>query len=285
MDQQRNLRQALQPPDHTERLAQRELAADSPRPSLYDVTVEELRRTGPLDLAYVREVTRYPQPRAFVGVDLGMRRDHSAVAVLELSWIPRGRCGVTYAWLFQPRLSIRALERLPLGTCYRDVHGIVRQYVDELRLRRDRNGNPVDYRQELIVDAGGPGPPVIAELRAAMPTGVQVTPVLLTAGKGENSLSGGYLSVPRRTIITGLIRMIHVRTLRCPPGVDHFPVFMEELLELDGQTSHPASARGHDDLVIAVGLGAWAALRAVPELVPGASKRQQNFGYMPFPIF
>ena len=285
MEQKNDLRAALQPPDQAERLRQRQLAADSPHPSLYDVTVEDLARTGPLDLAYVRDVTRYPQPRAFVGVDLGMRRDHSAVAVLDLSLIPRGRCGVTYAWLFQPRLAIRALERIPLGTCYRDVHLIVREYVDALNNRRDRNGHPIDYRQEIVIDAGGPGPPVVAELRSAMPSGVQVTPVLLTAGKGENSLSGGYTSVPRRTVITGLIRMIHLRTLGCPPGVDHFSVFEEELLELDGQTTHPVSAAGHDDLVIAVGLGAWAALRAVPELLPGASKSKQNFGYMPFPIF
>jgi hypothetical protein len=285
MEQKKDLRAALQPPDHAERLRERQLAAGSPQPSLYEVTVEDLARTGSLDLAYVRDVTRYPQPRAFLGVDLGMRRDHSAVAVLELSWIPRGRCGVTYAWRFQPRLAIRALERIPLGTCYRDVHRIVRDYVDELDRRRDRNGHPIGYRQELVVDAGGPGAPVVAELRAAMPSGVRVTPVLLTAGKGENSLSAGYTSVPRRTVITSLIRMIHLRTLRCPPGVDHFPVFMEELLELDGTTTHPVTAAGHDDLVIAVGLGAWAALRVVPELLPGASKTDQNFGFMPFPIF
>jgi hypothetical protein len=59
---------------------------------------------------------------------------------------------------------------------------------------------------------------------------------------------------------------------------------MEELLELDGLTTHPVSAAGHDDLVISVGLGAWAALRAVPELVPGAPKHKQNFGFMPFPL-
>jgi len=246
--------------------------------------VEEIKRTGPLDLAYVRHVTPRPQPRAFIGVDLGMRRDHSAIAVLDLVWRPRGRCGVTYAWLFQPRLTIRALERVPLGTCYREVHVIVREYVEQLRLRRDSAGVPVDYRQELVVDAGGPGPPVVAELRASMAPHVQVTPVLLTAGKGENALSGGYLGVPRRSVVTGLIRMIHLRTLRAPPDLLHFPVFMEELLELDGQTTHPATAAGHDDLVIATGLGAWAAGRAVPELVPGMRREKQNFGFMPFPL-
>lgn len=284
MYQPDDLHAALQTPDEAERLRQRQLAAAVPHPSLFDVTVEELQRAEPVDLAFVPQLTRSPQPHAFIGVDLGMRRDHSAISVLDLSWIPRGRCGVTYAWLFQPRLSIRALERIPLGTCYRDVHVIVRQYVDQLRQRCDSAGRPVDYRLELTVDAGGPGPPVVAELRTAMPHGVEVTPVLLTAGKGENSLSGGYRAVPRRTIVTNLIRMIHLRTLRAPPGLDHFSIFMEELLELDGQTTHPASASGHDDLVIASGLGSWSALRAVPELLPGAERHKRNFGFMPFPL-
>jgi hypothetical protein len=284
MYQPDDLHAALQPPDEAERLRQRDRATASTHASLFETTVEELERRGPLDLAYVPHVTRYPQPRAFIGVDLGMRRDHSAISVLDLAWIPRGRCGVTYAWLFQPRLTVRALERLPLGTCYRDVHSILRQYVEELKQRRDPSSRPVDYRQELIVDAGGPGPPVVAELRAAMPNGIDVTPVLLTAGKGEHSLSGGYRSVPRRTIVTGLIRMIHLRTLTAPPNLDQFSVFMEELLELDGKTTHPASPSGHDDLVIATGLAAWSALRAVPELLPGSPKEKQNFGFIPFPL-
>jgi hypothetical protein len=110
---------------------------------------------------------------------------------------------------------------------------------------------------------------------ASILAGVDVTPVLLTAGKAENSLSSGHLGIHRRTIITGLIRIFHRRTLRSSPGIAHFSVFITDLLEL---------GRLSNDFVIAVGLDGCAAVRAGPKRLPVAPKHKHKFNVKASPL-
>jgi hypothetical protein len=69
-------------------------------------------------LRFVRHYSRYPSPMRYIGLDLGQRRDHSALSALNLQWIAHGRCPVSFEYLFEPKLSIRFLKRFPIGSSY-----------------------------------------------------------------------------------------------------------------------------------------------------------------------
>jgi hypothetical protein len=98
----------------------------------------------------------------FVGLDLGLRQDFSALAVVERA-SPDFRC-----------MQVRYLERLPLGTPYARV---VRR-VSEIMQHQALAGK--DGR--LVVDATGVGAPVVEMLRAVRPA-LRVTAVTITSGE------------------------------------------------------------------------------------------------------
>ncbi len=217
-----------------------------------------------------RFATPRPEPRWFLGLDLGQRHDHSALAAVELSWQPRGRSPIDLAWLFHCQLTLRGLERFPLGACYDQLHSIVLRGLASVARRHDAAPT------ELVVDAGGPGPPMGDRLRRSLPRGIRLTPVILTGGRSSGSLANGYRSIPRREVVTGLIQLIGTGALVAPACLDDWHRFAHEMAELSGQSTHPATSRSHDDLVIAAGLAAWAAAHHMP----GAPA----FGYVDKPL-
>ena len=99
---------------------------------------------------------------------------------------------------------------------------------------------------------------------------VTIKPVIITGGKGANTLTGGYTGVPRRTIVSNLQLLLAAKTLKCDTTLDGWSLLKEELLELSGNDTQPADNTAHDDLAIATGLAAWAAATDFPELLPEA---------------
>lgn len=252
-------------------------------------TAASKRQPATAALTYVRHQTRTPAPYWLLGLDLGQRWDHSSITVLDLAWIEMGRCPVTYGWLFQPQLTLRGLERVPLGTSYEDIHLIIAEKLKLLERRITADTNRAAPARELIIDAGGPGPPMVDRLRRTLQGSIKITPVIITGGKGENSLTGGYTGIPRRTIVTQLIQMISCQTIRCPKDLIGWKEFMTEMLELNGESTQPQSNKSHDDLVMSTGLAAWAAIRDIPELRPGAKESSENngptYGHVGKPLF
>ena len=215
-------------------------------------------------LRFVRHSTRFPATLWYLALDAGQRRDHSALAVLYLYWIAHGQCRTTYEYLFEPKLEIRFLKRFPIGLSYEKLYELLKDRLQELdptlKLRA----------KQLIIDAGGPGPPLVDRLRANLSRHVTIKPVIITGGKGANTLIGGYTGVPRRTIVSNLQLLLAARTLKCDSSLPGWSLLKEELLELSGNDTQPAENSAHDDLVIAAGLAAWAAARDFPELLPEA---------------
>ncbi len=228
-------------------------------------------------VSFVPGRTRNPEPKDYNGLDLGRRKDHSALAGLDLLWSRRGHCPLTYAHLYQPRLHIRYLTRFPLGTDYDDLHTLVSRRL-ELRSRK----------QELVIDAGGPGPPIIDRLRNTLTANVSIRPVFITGGKAENTLSGGYLAIPRRSLISTLLLTIDAHSITCDEDLENWDLFEQELIELRGDTSHPGTSNGHDDLVIALALAVYAAVRDTPQLLPASEEKKYQgprFGFVDKPLF
>src|ERR1022692_3885421 len=110
----------------------------------------------------------------YVGLDLGQKRDHAAIAVVERTEF----------------FLVRHLERIPLGTPYPDVAARVREVVQDEKLAG---------QCALAVDGTGVGAPVVDLLRAGR-LGCDLSAVTITGGERE-SQSGGVWSVPKRDLI------------------------------------------------------------------------------------
>ena len=213
-------------------------------------------------LRFVRYATAYPAPMWYFALDLGQRLDHSALAVLYLCWVAHGRCPVTFEYLFEPQLNVCFLKRFPLGISYECLYELLKERLEEFDPTL-----PVKSKQ-LIIDAGGPGPPIVDRLRRNLSDSVTIKPVIITGGKGANTLAGGYIGLPRRTIVSTLQLLMAANSLKCEDGLEGWQILKEELLELSGNDTQPEDKSAHDDLAIATGLAAWAATNDFPELLP-----------------
>lgn len=114
----------------------------------------------------------------FVGLDLGQRKDFTAVAVVEREM---GRPHIAVA---RATLLVRHLERMALGTAYTRVVERVCGMMRHPALERDAR---------LVVDATGVGAPVVELLRGAglagRITAVTITPRLAGTGAMAGSMT------------------------------------------------------------------------------------------------
>ena len=234
---------------------------------------------------FVRGYTRPPEDTWGLGLDLGQRHDHSAFAALEVGWTNLGRCPTDYSQLYQPHLILRQLHRFPLLTSYTAVHENVIHRISALPCP--------DGRSQLAIDAGGPGPAMVERIRGAVPKGCHVRPVIVTGGKGKNTLAGGYTGIPRASLISRLILTMSTGAFIAYDNLPNWDLFEEELVSLSGTNSHPQGTEAHDDLVVAVALAVDLIVATVPELavISGSLDASSDddslppFGFIDKPLF
>ena len=201
----------------------------------------------------------------YFGLDLGKRRDYSALAILEYArpfhtYRNPVNCGMETEFE-DPQYAIRGLERIPLETKYTDV-------VDQIRAKLNRAVNR-NYDCTLVVDATGVGQPVV-EMFRSLPPRVTLAPVVITSAGSESKAKEEW-RVPKNDLIAGLQVMLETGSLQVAAGLQFANALLEELLEFRAT----ASAKGneiyegpHDDLVLAVALAVW---RARKHELPQAS--------------
>lgn len=183
----------------------------------------------------------------YIGLDLGQRQDHSAVAIVEkpdarLAWMTPGKT-----------LMVRRVERMALGTPYPHVVARVREIVRGVG------------ECTLVVDGTGVGAPVVELLRSAG-LGCGVTAVTITGGE-KASGSGGAWSVPKRDLIAGVQLALEKGELRIARHMKEVGALVRELIDVRamaglgaGKVRIGANGSGqHDDLVIALALACWRA--------------------------
>jgi len=180
----------------------------------------------------------------YVGLDLGQKRDHSALAIVER---------IDHRLAFQgtafDRLVVRYVERLPLGTPYPRVVERVREVVRSEELAG---------HCALVVDATGVGAPVVDMLRAAR-LGCELNAVVITGG--ERGSGNG--SVPKRDLMAELLVLLENGQLKIGK-LKEGARLMTELgdIRITGRARLGADGVGeHDDLVIALALACWRAKR------------------------
>jgi hypothetical protein len=171
----------------------------------------------------------------YVGLDVGQRRDPTAIAVVERR---------------KGRLMVRHLERVALGTPYPRVVGRVRRLMRSEALRG---------RCAVVVDATGVGAAVVDWLRASRP-GCEVTAVTITGGKRE-SWKAPVWNVPKRVLIGGLCASLERGELRIARRMREAGALMRELGDVRMRAGRiGADGYGeHDDLAIALALACWRA--------------------------
>src|SRR6266567_2724897 len=139
----------------------------------------------------------------WVGADLGQARDFTGLAVVERAELTGEWDPMVFAYRKDIRLSLRYLERVPLGTPYPEIVERVREVTEQRELRG---------RCQLIVDSTGVGAPVVDMLRRAR-LSCRMWPVTITGGQRESMDMGNYL-VPKRDLIVGLQVLLQQRALR-----------------------------------------------------------------------
>jgi hypothetical protein len=189
----------------------------------------------------------------FVGLDLGRRRDFSAVAVVE-----REEERVVYSAARFRSMRVRHLERLPLGTSYVRVVSRVSEIMQHPALAQPPSGQG----SRLVVDATGVGAPVVEMLRAARPA-CRVTAVTITSGDRAHG-GGEEWHVPKKDLMSGLQVLLEEGQLGIHRKLSESAALMRELTSIrlrpgnGGHVGMGADGCGeHDDLALAVALACW----------------------------
>ncbi len=173
----------------------------------------------------------------YVGLDLGQKRDHSAVVIVERVEHRRAFMGSAFE-----RLVVRYVERMPLGMSYPAMAERVRQIV---------RSEALDGNCALAVDATGVGAPVVDTLRAAR-LGCELTAVTITAAlKRDMMAEVQVLLETKKLTIANVKQKSHL---------------IRELLDVRLAVNQSGTVRigadgygEHDDLVIALALACWRA--------------------------
>ena len=192
-------------------------------------------------------------PIITVGVDIGQKRDPTAVVVAEVSE-ERPSVDPLHFWEEKPPktvYTVRFLERLPLGLSYPKMVDRITEIAQRLH-SKDPKANVW-----LYVDCTGVGAPVVDLLRQRI--AVPITAVTLAAGekltvRGQEARLGKAFLVSRLQVLlqNGQIRL--PKTSEAEALADELMNF-EIKVDQDGADRYGAFKVGaHDDLVIALGL-------------------------------
>ena len=191
----------------------------------------------------------------FLGIDVGKRRDHTAIVAVECHLTkPRERDPYSGGFPITAQLVVRYAESLPLGSDHLDLPA---------RLRGVLNSLPGPYHQvHSIIDATGESTLIEVLRRDKSLQKNSLTPVAITGGHQATHLPGGYEGIPRPDLLTRLRTAFGTGKLTLPPLTTGLAELETELIAFrsDGRQSE------HDDLVFALALAVWLAFQRKKDL-------------------
>src|SRR5262245_39897218 len=217
------------------------------------------------------ELSTEPKPvflprssRFVVGLDLGQSIDPTAIAVLEKKTgvIDRGsdadrHCGLT-GHLQKPasRIEVRYLKRLPLGLSYPTII----EHVIELMARAPLSGGETRRPAELVIDETGVGRPVCDIF---VQSGLKPIRVHTVPGNEVTPQRNNRWHVAKSILISNLDALLNTGELKFAAELIEADAMKAELqdfrrtLSETGKPTYSARTGKHDDLVVAVAIGAW----------------------------
>jgi len=186
----------------------------------------------------------------FVGIDVGKRRDHTAIVAVECHLTQtRDRDPFTGNHLVTAHLLVHYAESLPLGADHLDLPARLRAVLASL---------PGPYKQtHFIIDATGESTLIEVLRRDKSLRQHPLTPVAITGGHQTTHLPGGYEGIPRPDLLTRLRTALGSQKLTLPPATPGLAELETELIAFRSD-GHQAE---HDDLVFALALAVWLAFQ------------------------
>jgi len=190
-----------------------------------------------------------PPSELVVGLDIGQRRDFSAITILEaIDEMDGTRDPVTYQFRRRRAIHLRHAERIRIGTPFSGVVDRVSQIVSDPRLQGC----------SLVVDATGVGGPVVEMLRAAnLPC--RLIAAQITGGADEGS-DGHYYRVPKRDLVVGLQVLFDrwpFEMVSRTPAVDALVQELADFTATRGAGGGFKYSGVRDDLAMALALAWW----------------------------
>lgn len=201
------------------------------------------------------------------GVDVGQVNDWTAIAILErftavpdLKHLPRGlhEDAKKDAEAVPMRLDLRHLERIELGTLYPE------QVIHVQQLLRDPRVGGV----QTFLDMTGCGRPVFDMFRlAGLP---DLSGVMITGAKGTATRMPYGWNVGKSELVNQVQVEMQTGRLRFGRTIEHVDKLVRELKDFrakqnpSGNMTFNAREGQHDDLVLALALAVFGALRPRP---------------------
>jgi hypothetical protein len=180
-----------------------------------------------------------------IGVDIGQKRDPTAICVAEADHREGGR------WK-EYHFLIRHLERLPLGTLYPAVAQRVGHIAAQAKSR-------TGHAPRLFVDATGVGQPVV-DLLKTQARSSRVIAVYFTHGDRRSDQIGNEVKLGKAYLVSRLQSLLQTGRLHLP-RTSEATALAQELLDYEIRVDQDANDRygafrvgTHDDLVTALGL-------------------------------
>ena len=196
--------------------------------------------------------------RIYVGLDLGKRQDHTALAVLELRWQYGEKNYATNKVAEHPTLLLRYAARLALDTETTKIPRFVR---DTLQRFAPNTADPT-RTDTLLIDATGNGHTVVELIRKDQ-IRARIIPICLTGGHKANFLKDGYQSLPRTDMVNSLKMLFELGHLELDQDAPGFHDVERELVQFQPS----GDQQEHDDLVMAIAMAAWQAIKECPALL------------------
>lgn len=200
-----------------------------------------------------------PRSAFYLGLDLGLRRNPSALALLEEITRPTGEFDhVHWVKKIETVLVLRDLRPIPLQTPYADLPDLLERY---LRLLPER------FPVRLAIDATGVGAPVVELFRRAG-LRAELQPIVITGGESVARLPHA-VTVPRDALLQNVRIRLECRDFRIPSNLPNLAALQDELASIGVRNNHP------DDLAFALALALWSArpnptIGERPDPLPGA---------------
>lgn len=216
----------------------------------------------------------------FVGVDVGQKRDPTAIAVVEVDSRPTGetvdRVGPSAGWVVRDALGnerwervgidaykepvtvshykVRMLERLPLGTPYPAVACRVAEVLAGIQAAHP------EASTRLWVDATGVGLPVFELIRREAAEAWAMA-VFFTYGMKRARADDGTYTVGKAWLVSRLQVLLQEGRIHLPPDLPDRRDLVDELLDFEIRVDEDGDAKfgafkvgSHDDQVVALGL-------------------------------
>jgi len=204
-----------------------------------------------------------------IGLDLGQAQDYSALAAMQRTWWRKGQQP-------DPRTAalwhqVKYLQRWRLGTPYT----VIAQQVAELY--RSIDTDVAQWGAKLVVDAGGPGRPVIDLLKAKRLKPIAVT---ITSGDTWHQREDGSYTAPKRDICSALVVAAQGGDVKIAAELSEAEELRREIDSFGYKINRRTGAETyegmddniHDDLVLAAALALWYSTQQLSKKFPGTRR-------------